>query len=75
MEVLKICELFYLSPRPFVNLNLDNEEVKINVRKSVYSVLDSRYNMFIKREEHTDEFHMSALCVEVAPPPVHLTSF
>ena len=75
MEVLKIYELFYYYPRSFVNLILDNGELKINVRKSVYSVLESRYNMFIKREEHTDDSHMSALCVEVAPPPVLLTSF
>ena len=70
MEALKEQNIFYYCPRSFVKLILDNEEVKINVRKSVYSVLDSRYNMFTKREEHTDDSHMSALCVEVAPPPV-----
>ena len=67
--------LFYYCPRAFVNLILDNGLVYKKVDKSVLFSLISVYNVITKREEHTDELQLSALCVEVAPPPIHFTSF
>ena len=46
----------YISGLGYVKLNLDNGLVYKKVNKSVYSLSNSRYNMFIKREEHIDEF-------------------
>jgi len=59
----------------YANFKLDNGEAHKNVRKSVYKHAYSRYNMFIEREAHTDDSQLSALCLEVAPPPILLTSF
>ncbi len=75
LEVLKNFNIFYYKPRAYANLNLDNGEAHKNVRKSVYKHAYSRYNMFIEREAHTDDSQLSALCLEVAPPPILLTSF
>ena len=68
-------KIIILSGLAYVKFNLDNGEVLKKDEKSVLFSLISVYNMFTKREEHTDDSHISALCVEVAPPPILLTSF
>ena len=70
MEVLKYIKLFYYCPRAFVKFNLDNGLVYKKVKKSVLFSLISVYNVITKREEHTDDSQLRALCMDFAHPPI-----
>ena len=69
MEGIKTIKINTLSGLAYAKFNLDNGEAHKNVRKSVLFSLISVYNMITKREEHTDDSQLRALCMDFAHPP------
>ena len=65
-------KLFYLSPRPYSYLTLDNGETLKKDEKSVLFVLELRYNVITKRGGHIENMQLRAL-FGLRPPAVHFT--
>jgi hypothetical protein len=65
-------KLFYLSPRSYFALTLDNGETLKKHEKSVLFVLELRYNVITKRGGHIENMQLRAL-FGLRPPAVPLT--
>ena len=74
LEALKKLKLFYISPRAFVKLNLDNGHVYKKVIKMLQNDLFLQYNVITKRGGHIENMQLRAL-FGLRPPAVPLTSF
>jgi hypothetical protein len=72
LEASEKLKLFYLSPRSYLALTLDNGETLKKDEKSVLFVLELRYNVITKRGGHIENMQLRAL-FGLRPPAVPLT--